>query len=123
MISLIKLKGKWRSYRFLDQVLAPKWTDPKNGIPEPNPAYRKRLTHDKFALTCLMLAITEEIGCNLLRAKTSHEARQILHPFRLANGCSRGLSRPTMAQCEKWELLNDRLHQLDQAVGQQLCSD
>lgn len=39
-----------------------------------NLAYKQWKSHDKFALTCLMLSVTEEVGCNLLAAKTSHEA-------------------------------------------------
>lgn len=44
-----------------------------NGQIKSNQAYKHWKPHDKFALTCLMLFVTEEIGCNLLGAKTSHE--------------------------------------------------
>ncbi|PKI53113.1 hypothetical protein CRG98_026475 [Punica granatum] len=45
-----------------------------DGNSAPNPDYRKWVSRDKFALTCLMLAVTEDIGCSILSASTSNEA-------------------------------------------------
>ncbi|PKI45750.1 hypothetical protein CRG98_033883 [Punica granatum] len=45
-----------------------------DGVTTPNPDYLRWESRDNFALTCVMLAVTEEIGVTILAAKTSQEA-------------------------------------------------
>lgn len=86
----VKLTGKnypfWKcvmsallkAYGLFDQVEgripAPDRTIEKDGTFEPNPAYRRWLTRDSFALTCLLFAVTEEVCWFLVGAETSHDA-------------------------------------------------
>ncbi|PKI32315.1 hypothetical protein CRG98_047294 [Punica granatum] len=44
------------------------------GVVAPNPDYLRWESRNNFALTCVMLAVTEDIGVPLLAAKTSQEA-------------------------------------------------
>lgn len=53
------------------KITAPKETQTNNsGNAIPTLDYHRWVSHDKFALTCLMLSVIEEAGCNLLGAKT-----------------------------------------------------
>ncbi|OWM89778.1 hypothetical protein CDL15_Pgr024526 [Punica granatum] len=61
------------TYSLLDYVegrfLAPsKTTTDEAGSQTPNLAYCKWVTKDKFVLTCIMLVLTEDIGCNKFSA-------------------------------------------------------
>ncbi|KAI4302175.1 hypothetical protein MLD38_037956 [Melastoma candidum] len=45
-----------------------------DGVTTANPDYLRWESRDNFALTCVMLAVTEEIGVTIVTSKTSHEA-------------------------------------------------
>ncbi|XP_031396826.1 uncharacterized protein LOC116207851 [Punica granatum] len=65
-------------------IPAPEKTISRDGIIVPNPAFRQWVMRDKFALTCIILALTEEIGCNIVGLKTSREAWTALETMFLA---------------------------------------
>ncbi|PKI75309.1 hypothetical protein CRG98_004349 [Punica granatum] len=67
------------TYGFLDHVegraIAPNKTiTAADGTIAANPDYLRWESRDNFTLTCVMLAVTEEIGVTILTAKTSQEA-------------------------------------------------
>ncbi|PKI06847.1 hypothetical protein CRG98_049610, partial [Punica granatum] len=67
------------TYGLLDHVegraIAPNKTiTAAEGTIAANPDYLRWESRDNFALTCVMLAVTEEIGVTILTARTSQEA-------------------------------------------------
>ncbi|PKI54957.1 hypothetical protein CRG98_024629 [Punica granatum] len=48
-------------------------TGPDGSVSQ-NPEYQQWVSRDRFALTCIMLAVTEDINVTILFAKTSHKA-------------------------------------------------
>ncbi|PKI48918.1 hypothetical protein CRG98_030694 [Punica granatum] len=92
-IPTVQVKLNGRNYMFWKGIMSPLLETygllsyAEGRVPEPsktvqgpdgsdlqNPEHQKWVSRDKFALTCIMLAVTEEIGVTILSAKTSHKA-------------------------------------------------